>query len=59
MRDSSHGLTHRYAKDTCRDTFPSEHLGEMPRRLNPVFLFGTAFLLGTVAVALAGIVEKL
>ena len=34
-------------------------MGEMPRRLNLVFLFGTAFLLGTVAVALAGIVEKL
>ena len=59
MRDSSHSLTHRYAKDTSRYTFPSEHVGEMTRRLNPVFLFGTAFLLGTIAVALAGIVEKL
>lgn len=34
-------------------------MGEMTRRLNAVFLFGTAWLLGTIAVALAGIVEKL
>ena len=34
-------------------------MGEMTRRLNPVFLCGTAFLLVTIAVALAGIVEKL
>ena len=28
----------------------------MSRRLNPVFLLGTLFLLGTIGVALAGIV---
>jgi hypothetical protein len=31
----------------------------MSRRLNPVFLFATLFLTGTIVIALAGIAERL